>query len=140
MIDMRAVNADAKSYQLRTSEKCLATAERENKPKYLDSCLQQRQHFSPSEELVYSLLGMETEATLKRLVSRLPTKWKQPYSRTCGYVQSRVAITLIRATHCCIRGSQMPAIQISVQRPQWGNGAGLSAYTVDKTRKKRKNS
>ena len=73
-------------------------------------------------------MGMEATATLKRISSRLATKWRQPYSKTCGYVKSRVAITLVRATHRCLRGSQVPAHQISVQRPQWEDGAGLNLF------------
>ena len=69
---------------------------------YLEACLQQRRHFSSFVALVDRLLGVEATATLKRLASRLATKWKQSYSKTCGYVNSRIAITLVRATHRCI--------------------------------------
>ena len=43
---------------------------------------------------------MEEEATLKLMTGFLTTKWKQPYSMTYVYIKSRVAITLVRATHC----------------------------------------
>ena len=86
---------------------------------YLEACLQQRQHFSPFVASVNGLLGVEATDTLKRIASRLATKWRQPYSKTCVYVKSRVAINLVRATHHCLRGSQVPAHRISVQRPQW---------------------
>ena len=74
------------------------------------------------------LLGVEATATLKMIASRLATKWRQPYSKTCGYVKSRVAITLVRATHLCLRGSPMPAHQNSVQKTQWEDGAGLNNF------------
>ena len=45
---------------------------------------------------------MEATATLKRLDSRLATKWKKSYPKTCVYVKSGIAITLVRSTHCCI--------------------------------------
>ena len=83
---------------------------------YLEACLQQRRHFSPFVASAEGLLGVEAKATLKRIASRLATKWKQPYSKMCGYVKSRVAITLVRTTHCCIRGSRVPAHRISVQQ------------------------
>ena len=51
---------------------------------YLEACLQQRRHFSPFVTLVKRLLGMEETATLKRIASRLTTKWNQSYSKTCG--------------------------------------------------------
>ena len=95
---------------------------------YLEACLQQRQHFSPFVASLDGMLGAEATATLKRIASRLATKWKQPYSKTCGYVNSRFAITLVRATHRCIRGSQVPAYRISVQQSQWGDGVGLNLF------------
>ena len=95
---------------------------------YLEACLQQRRHFSPFVSSVDGLLGVEAMATLKRIASRLATKWKQSYSKTCGYVKSRIAITLVRVTHCCIQGSQVPAHRISVQQPQWEDGAGLNLF------------
>ena len=95
---------------------------------YLEACLQQRQHFSPLAALVHGLLGVEATATLKNIASRLATKWRQPYSKTCGYVKSRVAITLVCATHRCLRGSRVPAHRISMQRSQWEDGAGLNLF------------
>ena len=64
--------------------------------------------------LVDGLLGVDEEVLLKGIASRLATKWKQPYSRMCGYVKSRVAITLVRATHHCIQVSWVPAHKITV--------------------------
>ena len=90
---------------------------------YLEACLQQCRHFSPFVASVDRLLGLEATATLKTIASRLATKWKNSYSKTCGYVKRRIAITLVRATHRCIRGSRVPAHRISVQRPQWEDGA-----------------
>ena len=116
--DMCVVNTDAKSYWEKTPERFLEEAERVKKKMYLETCLQQRQHFSPIVASVDGLIGVELTATLKRIDSRLTSKWKQPYSKTCGYVNSRIAYTLVRANHRCIRGSWVPAHQISVQRPQ----------------------
>ena len=66
---------------------------------------------------VDGILGVEAEATLKRIAICLVTNWWQTYSRTCGYVKSRTAITLVRATHRCARGFRVPAKKISVQGP-----------------------
>ena len=71
---------------------------------------------------------VEATATLKGISSRLASKWQQSYSKTCGYVKSTIEITLVRSTHRCIRGSRMPAHKISVHRPQWEDGAGLSLF------------
>ena len=59
---------------------------------YLEAFLQQRRHFSPIFASVDGLMGVEATATFKRLASRLATKSKQPYSKMCGYVKSRIAI------------------------------------------------
>ena len=84
---------------------------------YLEACLQQRWHLSPFVTSVERLLGVEVTATLKKLASRLATKWKKSYSKTCRYVKGRIAITLLLATHRCIRRSRVPTHLISVQRP-----------------------
>ena len=74
------------------------------------------------------LLGVEATATLKRIASRLATKWRQPYSKMCGYIKSRMAITLVRATHRCLRGSRVPAHRISVEQPQLEDEAGINFF------------
>ena len=112
--NMHVVNIDAPTYLEKAPEKCLNKAEKGKKRMYLEACLQQRRHFYPFVASVEGLLGVEETATLKRKSSRLATKWRQPYSKTCGYVKSSVAITLVRATHRCLRGSRVPAHRISV--------------------------
>ena len=107
---------------------CLQKAEWGKKKMSLEACLQQRQYFSPFVASVDGLLGVEATATLKRIACRLATKWKQYYSETCGYVKSRIAITLVRATHHCIRGYRVPAHRINLQQPQWEDGAGLNLF------------
>ena len=126
--DMRVVNTGALSYVHRSPEKCLHEAKRGKKKMYLEACLQQHRQFYPFVALMDGLLGVEATATLKRTASRLATKWRQPYSKTCGYVKSRVAINLVRATHRCLRGFRVPAHRISMQRPQWEDGAGLNLF------------
>ena len=81
---MRVVNTDDKSHMAKYPEKCLQEAERGKKRMYLEACLQQRRHFFPFVALVDGLLGMGAAETLKKLSSRLATKWKQPYLKTCG--------------------------------------------------------
>ena len=126
--DMRVVNTDALTHRKKDPEKCLHEAERGKKKMYLEACLQQRRHFFPFFASVDGLLGVEATATLKRIASRLATEWRQPYSKTCGYINSRVAVTLVRATHLCLRGSWVPAHRISVKRPQWEDGVGLNLF------------
>ena len=103
---MRVVNTYAVYYQSQNPKKCLETAEREKKKKYLYACLNECRHFTPFFASVDGLLRVEAEATIKSLASRLRTKWKDPYSHTCRYVKSRLAITLVSSNHHCIRGGQ----------------------------------
>ena len=93
--DMYVANTDAKSYVKKTPERCLQDCEKAKKKVYLEDCLQKRQHFLPFVASVGGLLDVEAEAALKGVSKRLATKWQQPYSRTCGYVNSRIAITRV---------------------------------------------
>ena len=126
--DMRVVNTDNLTHRTKGPEKCLHKAEQGEKNMHLEACLQQIWHFSPFVALVDRMMGVEATSTLKRLASRLATKWKQYYYKTCGYVKSRIAITLVHATHHCIRGSRVPTHRISFQRPQWENGVGINLF------------
>ena len=73
---MRDVNTDAPTHQKKDPEKSLHEAERGKNKMYLEACLQQRRHLSTFVASVDRLLGVEATATLKRIASRLVTKWK----------------------------------------------------------------
>ena len=118
----------AKSYRDRDPDKVLASHSRQKKKKYLHPCLDQRRHFTPFIVSVDSLLEDEAVAVLRKLASRLASRWDQPYSQTMGYVRSRMALAIVRATHRCIRGSRVPTSRVSVRRPQWEDGAGLHLF------------
>ena len=81
---MRVVNTDATSYQDQNPEKCLETAEKEKKKKYLSAWLKHYQKFTPFVVSAEVLLRVDAEATLKCTANRLTTKWKEPYPHTCG--------------------------------------------------------
>ena len=83
---MHVVNTEAVSYQSKTPEKCLETAERKKKmnKKYPNTYPNKRQHFTPFFFLMYGILGVEAEATLKHIAIHLVQEWKNQYSRTCG--------------------------------------------------------
>ena len=98
---MRVANKYPPSGLSINPKKCLETSYEEKKSNYLVACLKQRRHFTPFVVSVDGLLGVEADEILKRISSRLEKKWKETYSCTCGYVKSRVVITLVRATHCC---------------------------------------
>ena len=124
---MRVTNTDAASNVTNTQEKRLDIKDQDKRRKYLDTCLHQWHYFPPffSED---SLICTKAEAILKRLTSRLATKWRKPYYRACGYVRNRISITIVGATHHCIRGSQVPEIRISVHWPQWEGVSGINLY------------
>ena len=88
---------------------------------YLNACLKQCRHFTTVIVLVEIIIGVESEATLKRIASLLVTKCNEPYSWTYGYVKSRISITLVWASHRCIRGGRFPAYRSIVLHPQWEN-------------------
>lgn len=100
-------------------------------------CLNQLRHLSPFVISVDGLLSVEAAETLKFLSSRLTTKWKQQYSRTCGCVNSRVSITMAGETQRFIPVSWVIAYNISVQRPQWEDSAGLPLYWQYRREKKK---
>ena len=95
---------------------------------YLEACIQQRQQFSPFFASVDGILGVEASATPKRIATRLATKWRKQYYRTRGYVNIRIATTLMRATHWCIRDSRVLAHKISVHRLQWEDSSGINLF------------
>jgi hypothetical protein len=67
-------------------------------------------------------------AALKKLASRLLEKWKRKraYSEVCGFVCSRLAITLVWTTSHCLHGARGPTAQAS--HATWESGAGLALY------------
>ena len=65
---------------------------------------------------------------LKRIASCLTEKWKQTYSRTCRYINSRVTTKMVQKTHGCIKGLQLPVSNIIIQIPHWDNGSTLKLY------------
>ena len=97
------MNTDTKSYLSKTPEKCLQEAARAKEKMYTEALLQQRRHFLPFLASIYGIMDVEAAATVKRIPIRLGKKWQQPYLRMCGYINIRIAINLVRATHRCIR-------------------------------------
>ena len=71
------------------------------------------------------LLGVEAEAMLKCIASRFTQKWKELYSRTYRYMMIIAVITLVQATHFCVRGDRVTEYRISVTRPYWEDCADL---------------
>jgi hypothetical protein len=106
----------------------LEAYEREKKKKYLEAGLEQRRHFSPFLASTNGLLGKESRTLLKKLSALLAEKWEKPYSEICGYVNARMSIAVVRATHLCLRDSRIPTSQMSNRRPQWEDKADLGLF------------
>ena len=128
IIDARVTDTDQPSYLSSTPAKTIAKQEREKKQKYLETCLEQRRHFAPYVVDTYGMLGEEAKAFNKRIGSMLAAKWKSPYSAVMGFVNARVSIAILRATHLCLRGSRVPYRHISTKRSDWDDGAGLGMF------------
>ena len=74
------------------------------------------------------LIGKEARLMLQKLSSLLADKWEKPYAVVSGYVNARMSIAIVRATHICLRGSRVPTSKMSNRRPQWEDKAGLSLF------------
>ena len=125
IIDVQVTDTDQPSYLSTRPYKCLKTQEGTKKKKYLSACLDQRRHFATYVVDCYGLLGEEAKAFNKQVGSKLAEKWKSTYSAVIGFVNARVSIAILRATHFCLRGSRVPYRDISTKRSNWDDGAGL---------------
>ena len=108
IFDVRVTDVDSASKSKQDPKKILAQQEREKKSKYVEHCQARRRHFTPLVFSVDGLRGAEAESATKRLSSLLASKWKRAYSEVCGFVRSRLAITLVRSASLCLRGARDP--------------------------------
>jgi hypothetical protein len=100
---------------------------RRKKDKYAEACLVRRRTFTPLMFAVDGLRGTEASAATKKLALRLSAKWKRTYSKVCcGFVRSRLLITLVQTTSLCFRGSRDPTAQAN--HATWDSGVGLALY------------
>jgi hypothetical protein len=102
ILDVCVTDTDGKSYCKQLPAKVLETHKKEKKRKYLGACLERRWHFTPFVCSVDGLLGQEATIFYKRLAAKLAAKWQRTYSEVCGYVNARLSIAIVCATHLCI--------------------------------------
>jgi hypothetical protein len=126
ILDVRATDTDAPTYQMKDPSKVLEVAEHLNKKKHLQPCLDQRRRFTPFSVSVDGLIGKEVKTVLKVLAARTATKAGKTHSNVMGYMRTRLSKAIVRATHVCLRGSRAPTSRMSNRRPQWENTAGLA--------------
>jgi hypothetical protein len=77
-----------------------------------------------------SLVRRKAKELLKQLSLRLSDKWEQPYSVVRGFVNARISIAIVCATHLCLQGSRVSASKIS-RCFQWEDSAGLGLFRCD---------
>jgi hypothetical protein len=128
ILDVGVTDTDLKSCCKQTPFKVSESQEKEKKRKCLGACLEDRRHFTPFVLSVDGLLGREAKTFAKRLAVKLAGKWQKPHSQACGYVKARLSMAAVRATHLCLRGSRVPAHNISTRFLQWEDGAGLAMH------------
>jgi hypothetical protein len=104
---------DCKSNRSKDPKKVLAPHEREKKKKYIEACLEQCCHFTPLVVSTSGLIGKESKILLKKLSALLSEKLEKSYSEVCGFINARMSIAIVGATHLCLRGSQIPTGQMS---------------------------
>jgi hypothetical protein len=128
IIDVRVTDTDSKSNLSKDPAKVLEAHEKEKKRKYLAPCIAQRRHFTPFVVSTDGLIGKEAKSVLKALSIKLAEKWEKPYAVVRGYVNTRMSIAIVRATHICLRGSRIPTSKMSNRFPLWEDKAGLSLF------------
>jgi hypothetical protein len=125
ILDVRVMDTDAPTYQMKNPHKVIEAAEHLNKKKYLQPCLDQRRHFTSFIVSVDGLIRKEAETVLKVLAARTTAKAGKTYSNITGYIRARLSI-IVRATHVCLRASRVPTSQTSSIPPHWDDRVGMA--------------
>jgi hypothetical protein len=128
IIDVCICDTDSNSYLSSTPEKVMWKQELEKKKKYLQPCLDSRRDFTPYVLSVDGMLATEVKELNKRLAGKIANRWKTTYSKVCGWVNARISIATLRATHICLRGSRVPIKHISSRWSNWDDRAGLGSF------------
>ena len=109
LIDVRLTDSDQPSWISKPVAKVLLTNEKEKKAKYLEECLAARQHFTPFVSTVDGVLAREASLFLKHLSIHLKRRWGVAQSLVSNFIQTKVSIAILKATHHCMRGSRITA-------------------------------
>lgn len=117
IIDVTVTHLDAESYKSKEAKAVLRSREKAKKNKYARPCAAQRRDFVPFAVSADGLFGQEAKSFVQRLASSLAVKWDRPYPPVCGYINARLAISLVRASHLCIRGSRCSTTSIGFHAP-----------------------
>lgn len=126
-MDIGVVNLLTRSYEKKDWEQPIQRVEKEKIQKYRAACMAQCRLFTPFVCTTDGIIGEEAMGVLNRIAKKLAKKWHSPYSEVCGFVRARMGISIVWATHSCIRGSRVPAHLMSAYRPMWEDGYGFGS-------------
>ena len=104
--DVRVTDTDALSYRSRTPASILASAEKEKTQKYLTACEERHIGFTPLVTSVDGALAPQFSNFIKRLATGLSLKWHRDFSGVLNWVRTRLAFSILRAAHLCLRGTR----------------------------------
>ena len=124
--DVRATDTDCKSHIDVEPSKVLSRHEKEKKKRYSKACTDAHLHFTPLVFSVDGLEGSECSAARKKLASKLSAKWNRQFSQICGFVRSRMALTLVRAASRCFRGNRAPRQRVGTL--DWASGSSIKLF------------
>jgi hypothetical protein len=74
-------------------------------------------HFTSFIVSFDGLTGKEAETVLKFLAARTTNKAGNKYSNIMGYMRAHLSISIVRATHVCLRGSRVPTSRMGNIHP-----------------------
>ena len=106
LVDMRIVYLDAGLYLHQTSEKALATVEKEKKDKYLHPCLERKCSFTTIIYSAYAIPRTEIVAAQWRLALLLRNKLKREYLEMCGFVRACLSLVIVSSNTLFLRGAR----------------------------------
>jgi len=70
------------------------------------------------------LYGFKVKAFPTRLAKLLAEEFDKPHSTVRDFINTRMSITLVRATNRCVRRSRIP-VSYMLNRFRWEDGASL---------------
>jgi hypothetical protein len=108
LIDIiRIANQDSSSYRSQDPEKVLQQQETAKRQKYQDICETCQESFHPFIASADGMLAPEATKILQHLAHiTANNKTQKPYSAIVKHLRLRIAITLVKAAHHCLRASR----------------------------------
>ena len=76
------------------------------------------------------VLGKEASAFMKALTKKLAVKWERHRSEVAGYINNKLSIAIVKATHRCIREARSPLGRMAYPIGDDGSSLGLFKYGV----------